>query len=267
MVPSRPRLYYLQASESQRRRFGRSAVYEVAMTESTSRPSSAPPPELGRVAFHAVASGLTPLIPIPFLDDYALRQVRERMVRAVLEEHGLSTAPAKAVGILAGSHVTSSLGGQLLGLLKTVALFPFKKILRKAFFVLWVKDCVDMASYSLHHGFLLQHALTRGDLNASTVTGDAPLKVHAAIVATCKEQDSRPINQLLGRLFAGSKLLIAEATKALMNPLLAQPRVPQQGEAAEVASLADRLAAALWEERGYFTALQERYDKHFGKTR
>src|SRR4051794_14196506 len=104
MVPSRPRLYYLQASESQRRRFCRSAVYEVARPESPSRPSSAPPPELGRVAFHAVASGLTPLIPIPFLDDYALRQVRERMVRAVLEEHGLSTAPAKAVGILAGSH-------------------------------------------------------------------------------------------------------------------------------------------------------------------
>ncbi|MFL5345835.1 MAG: hypothetical protein ACJ8AT_13675 [Hyalangium sp.] len=237
------------------------------MTESTPRPSGSPPPELGRIAFHAVASGLTPLIPIPFLDDYALRQVRERMVRAVLAEHGLSTVPPKAVGILAGSHVTATLGGQLLGLLKTLALFPFKKIFRRTFIVLWVKDCVDMASYSLHHGYLLQHALARGDLSASTVEGEAPLKVHGAIVAACKELDSRPINQLLGRLFAGSKLLIAEATKALLNPLLAQPRVPEQGEAAEVASLADRLAAALWEERGYFTTLQERYEKHFAQGR
>jgi hypothetical protein len=38
--------------------------------------------------------------------------------------------------------------------------------------------------------------------------------------------------------------------------------VPEPGEGAEVASLADRLAAALWEERGYFTALEQRYEKH-----
>ncbi|WP_224249582.1 hypothetical protein [Hyalangium gracile] len=236
------------------------------MTESTPRPSSAPPPQIGRVAFHAVVSGLTPLIPIPYLDDYALRQVRERMVRAVLQEHGLS-APPKALRVLAGSHVKSTLGSQLLGFLKSVALLPFRRVWRKAFLVLWVKDCVDMASYSLHHGYLLQHALVRGDLSASSLEGDAALKVHDAILAACKEMDSRPINQLLGRLFEGSRLLLTEVAKALMNPLVGQPRSPEQGEAAEVASLADRLAAALWEERGYFVALQEHYDKHIGKAR
>lgn len=225
--------------------------------------SSAPPPQIGRLAFHTVASGLTPLIPIPFLDDYALRQVRERMVRAVLQEHGLPT-PAKAVSLLAGSHVSSTLGGHLLGFLKSAALFPLKKIFRKVFFVLWVKDCVDMASYSLHHGYLLQFALARGDLDARTLEQDASARVLDAILAACKEVDSRPINQLLGRLFTSSRLLIAEATKALKNPLRGQPRVPEQGEAAEVASLADRLAAALWEQRGYFKALEERYLKHLG---
>jgi hypothetical protein len=234
------------------------------MTEQSSSPSNAPPPQLKRVASHAVVSGLTPLIPIPFLDDYALRQVRERMVRTVLQEQGLPT-PAKAVSILAGSHVSSTLGGHLMGLLKSAALFPFKKIFRKAFIVLWVKDCVDMASYSLHHGYLLQHALSRGDLDASTLEQDAPLRVHDAILAACKEVDSRPINQLLGRLFASSRLLLAEATQALMSPLRGQPRVPQQGETAEVDSLANRLAAALWEQSGYFKALEERYQKHLGK--
>jgi hypothetical protein len=234
------------------------------MTEQPSSSSNAPPPQLGRVAFHAVASGLTPLIPIPFLDDYALRQVRERMVRAVLQEQGLPT-PTKAVSALAGSHVSSTLGGLLLGLLKSAALFPFKKMLRRVFLVLWVKDCVDMASYSLHHGYLLQHALARGDLDASTLEHDAPLRVHDAILAACKEVDSRPINQLLGRLFASSRLLIAEATQALMSPLSGQPRVPKQGDDAEVASLANRLAAALWEQRGYLKALEERYQKHLGK--
>lgn len=234
------------------------------MIEPNPPSSNAPPPQLGRVAFHAVASGLTPLIPVPFLDDYALRQVRERMVRSVLQEHGLPTPP-KAVAILAGSHISSTLGGRVLNLLKSVALLPFKKIFRKAFFVLWVKDCVDMASYSLHHGYLLQHAAARGDLNVGTLQGDTPQRVHDAILAACKEMDARPVNQLLRRLFAGSRLLIAEATKALMNPLRGQPRVPEKGEEAEVASLADRLAAALWEQRGYFTALEQHYGKHFAQ--
>jgi hypothetical protein len=234
------------------------------MTEQTPSPSNAPPPQLKRVALHAVASGLTPLIPIPFLDDYALRQIRERMVRTVLQEQGLPT-PAKAVVVLAGSHVSSLVGGRLLRLLKSTVLYPLKKIFRKAFFVLWVKDCVDMASYSLHHGYLLQHALARGDLDASSLEQDAPLRVHHAILAACKEVDSRPVNQLLGRIFASSRLLIAEATQALMSPLRGQPRVPAQGEAAEVDSLANRLAAALWEQRGYFKALEERYQKHLGQ--
>ena len=234
------------------------------MTEQNPSPPNAPPPQLGRVAFHSVASGLTPLIPIPFLDDYALRQVRERMVRAILQDHSLP-APAKAVSILAGSQVSITLGGQVLNLVKGLALLPLKKVFRKAFIVLWVKDCVDMASYSLHHGYLLQHALARGDLTALTLEGDAPLRVHDAILAACKEQDSRPINQLLSRLFESSRLLLSEATKALLSPLRGQPRVPEKGEEAEVASLADRLAAALWEQRGYFAALEERYQKHLGK--
>lgn len=233
------------------------------MTEPNTPPSGAPP-QLSRVAFHAVAAGLTPLIPVPFLDDFALRQVRERMVRSMLEEHGLPT-PAKAVSILAGSHQARGIGGRILSLLKGVALFPVRKIFRKVFLVLWVKDCVDMASASLHQGYLLQHAMARGDLDARGLEGDAPARVHTAIDAACKGVDSRPINQLLRRLFAGSRLLLAEATQAFLSPLLGQPRVPQQDEEAEVSSLADRLAAALWEQRGYFTALEHRYEQHLSK--
>ena len=105
------------------------------------------PPLAGRVAFLAVASGLTPLIPVPFLDDYALSQVREGMVRQILGEHGLPT-PAKAVEVLAGSHVSTTLGGHVKSFFKGVLLFPVQKVFRKVFFVLWVKDCVDMASAS-----------------------------------------------------------------------------------------------------------------------
>jgi hypothetical protein len=240
-------------------------AYVRGMTEPKPKPSPASkndlPPLLGRVAFLAVASGLTPLIPVPFLDDYALRQTREGMVRQILREHGLP-APDKAVGVLAGSHVGTSLGGAVKGFFKGVLLFPVQKIFRKVFFVLWVKDCVDMASLSLHHGFLLTHAVARGDLDAASLNGDMPGKVHDAIVAACAQVDSRPINQILRRLFASSRLLMAEATRAFFSPKNPGPRTPEAEGSAEVKSLTDRLLAELWEERGYFTALQAHYDKH-----
>ncbi|NMO21155.1 hypothetical protein HPC49_28680 [Pyxidicoccus fallax] len=233
------------------------------MTEPKPRPASPNdlPPLLGRVAVLAVASGLTPLIPVPFLDDYALRQTREGMVRQILREHGLP-APEKAVGVLAGSHVNTTIGGHVKSLLKGVVLFPVRKVFRKLFFVLWIKDCVDMASMSLHHGYLLTHAVERGDLDAPSLSGDKPLRVHDAIVAACAEMDARPINQILRRLFASSRLLMAEATRAFFNPKNPGPRTPGQDEGTEVRTLADRLLAELWEERGYFVKLREHYDKH-----
>ncbi|HZI16154.1 MAG TPA: hypothetical protein VE153_37665 [Myxococcus sp.] len=226
-------------------------------------PASPMPPSMGRVAFHSVAAGLTPLIPVPFLDDYALTQVRENMVRALLKERGLP-APDKAVAELAGSNDRTSIGGHLMGFLKGLVLLPVKKIFRKVFFVLWVKDCVDVASVSLHQGYLLSHAMDRGDLDApGLVEGAAARKVHAAIVAACKEMDARPINQILRRLFASSRLLMAEAARAFLNPKQTPaPRTPGQEENAEVKSLSERLLAALWEERGYFTSLEAHYDKH-----
>ncbi|GMU10577.1 hypothetical protein [Corallococcus caeni] len=228
----------------------------------TAPPPGAVPPSLARVAFHAVAAGLTPLIPVPFLDDYALRQVREQSVRDQLKDKGLK-APDKAIAVLAGSYEARSLGGQLVSYLKAVALFPVRKVFRKVFFVLWVKDCVDLTSACLHHGYLLHHALQRGDLDAASLQGDAPRKVQAAIVAACAELDARPINQALRRIFRSSRVLMAEATRAFMDPKQGGARVPDpKSESAEVKSLTDRLLQEMWEERGYFTALERHYDKH-----
>jgi hypothetical protein len=235
------------------------------MAESKLRPSSAVPAELRRVALHAVASGLTPLIPVPFLDDFAHRKVRERMVRDVLKEHLLPTPP-RAVSILAGSHVAPDARGKIVAMVRSLALLPVRKAFRKTFVALWVKDCVDMASYSLHHGYLLQHALVRVDLDARALEAEAVSRVHDAILNTCKEVDTRPVNQLLGRLFTSSRILATAATRALQNPMNRQARTPEEDEQAEIESLAEQLAAAMWERQGYLKSLEQRYEKHVGTT-
>jgi hypothetical protein len=189
------------------------------------------------------------------------------MVRTILRERSFSP-PDRTVTVLAGLHPRE--GSRLQQLVSKAALFSFRLAWRKAYkrlaTALWLKDCVDMASVSLHHGYLLQHALERGDLDArSLATDDAPRRVHTAIDAACKELDARPVNQALRRLFAGSRLLVDELAKALEN-WNGAPRTPQQGEEQEVASLAERLAAAIWEERGYFQSLETLYAKHLGGT-
>ncbi|WNG41340.1 hypothetical protein F0U61_52340 [Archangium violaceum] len=239
----------------------------MSSQESASSASAVPPPSVQRVAFYAVASGLTPLIPVPFLDEYALRRVREGMVRTILRERSFSP-PDRTVTVLAGLHPRE--GSRLQQFVGKAALVSLRLTWRKGYrrlaTALWVKDCVDMASISLHHGYLLQHALDRGDLDARTLaTEDAPRRVHSAIDAACKELDARPVNQALRRLFAGSKLLLDELSKALEN-WSGAPRTPQQGEEQEVASLAERLAASMWEERGYFQSLEALYAKHLRET-
>jgi len=112
-------------------------------------PSSEPvvPLPVQRVALHAVASGLTPLIPVPFLDEYALRRVRQQMVRALLRERALS-ATERTVTVLAGLHPRE--GSRLQQLVSKTALFSLRLTWRKAYkrmaTALWVKDCVDMAT-------------------------------------------------------------------------------------------------------------------------
>jgi hypothetical protein len=231
------------------------------------QPSAAPstvPAALQRVALHAVASGLTPLIPVPFLDEYALRRVREQMVRSILRERALS-ASDRMVTMLAGLHPRE--GSRLQQFVGKAALLSLRLAWRKAYkrfaTALWVKDCVDMASLSLHHGYLLQHALAKGHLDARSIANeDIARRIHSAIDAACKELDARPVNHVLRRLFSGSQLLLTELAKAL-DKWTGSPRMPQQGEEQEVASLAERLAAAMWEERGYFQSLESLYEKHF----
>ena len=63
-----------------------------------------------------------------------------------------------------------------------------------------------------------------------------PRKVYDAMVAACAEVDARPINQILRRLFASSRVLMAEATRAFFNPKDHGPRTPDAAESAEVKS-------------------------------
>src|ERR1044072_3901696 len=83
---------------------------------------------------HAVLVGLTPLIPVPLLDDEVKNYFRRRMVRALaasagraLDEKELDALPSEAER------------GCLTGCLFTVIVYPLKAIFRKVFYFLEIK--------------------------------------------------------------------------------------------------------------------------------
>ena len=106
---------------------------------------------------HAVLVGLTPLIPIPILDDYVKNHVERRLTSEVARKRGVEL-DEKEVATLTGDEDGSMLGS----IAKSVVTFPFKLIFRKLFVVLEVKRASDEASRSFHRAYLLDRALSAG---------------------------------------------------------------------------------------------------------
>ena len=106
---------------------------------------------------YSVLVGLTPLIPLPFVDDAARGYLMRRMVRAIAEAHALKLWEEE-VRELADERSVSVVKGMFRGL----ALLPIKLVLRKAIFLLTGKRIVDLVSEIYHRGFLLDRAFANG---------------------------------------------------------------------------------------------------------
>ncbi len=106
---------------------------------------------------HATLAGLTPLIPIPLLDDIFYRHFLRSMVKRLAATHAQEPSNAE-IEIL-----TAQKGrGCALGCLGTVLLYPLKKVLRKIFFFLEWKRAADTISHTYYFGYLIQTALAEG---------------------------------------------------------------------------------------------------------
>src|ERR1043165_7283042 len=91
-----------------------------------------------QIILHSILAVLTPLIPIPFVDDLVKAYFKRRMVRklAAAQSQYLNDAD---VARLADDPDS----GCLLGCLTTVLVYPLKAIFRKVFFFLEWKRAVD----------------------------------------------------------------------------------------------------------------------------
>jgi hypothetical protein len=192
------------------------------------------PDNQNRILRYAVLTGLSPLVPIPFLDDVVKSYFQRRMVRRVAQEHGvtLDEAAVRALADDAG-------GSCLLGCFGTVLFYPIKKVLRKIFIFLEWKRAVDFTSLMLHRGYLLDAALRNGRL--APAGPNSAEEVRAAIDAVVREAPVKPVEEAVSATFRQSKSVLTGAASMLQSALQGVSRKAKPDEvAAAVESIREK---------------------------
>lgn len=230
---------------------------------------------LRRTIAFAVLAGLCPLIPLPFIDDIALDLVRKQLVTSLFGSHKLALSPALMAALLQSDKPNA-----LIGCFASIVLYPIKKLFRKIFFVLAIKDSVDAASAVLHEGMLIRHALSSGLVDQrSLADGTASMAaLNAAIRATCKQTDTRPVNQTLRRVFTASRSALSAVATTLASAIRSKGgtrnnpesvgqafEAVEQGSDPQVERMVDEIGEQMFAEPGYLESLKKRFDDNFRK--
>jgi hypothetical protein len=192
---------------------------------------------------HAVLVGLTPLIPIPILDDAVKAAIERRMVREVARASG-QELDDKTVEVLAGEED----GSVLVSIAKGIVTFPLKLVFRKLFVVLEVKRASDLASKTYHRGRLLDLAL------ASSIVGPRgpipPAQVRIAMDAACAAVGLSPLGYAFTSVFQTSKGALESLGKDLLKRL-------GKGGAAKVVDVVEEQAKSEPRAAGVVARLEE----------
>lgn len=234
-------------------------------------PAGAPVPWFRRVAVHGLVAGLCPLIPVPFLDDRVLSAVRRGMVRTLARERGVALSPVQ-VNYLAGTYrAPRGCLARTGALVVALTLKLGKKLFRKILIFLAVKESVDTASRVLHEGYLV-HVLLDPAIAGTRAPGDDAdaWRARWALEATLAAADPRPVEQAIRRTFRGSRGALRRAARSLAHAMKRNrgrldPEEAVSGEAS-LRGLVDRLTAELWQERSYWTALDEDFARRLAAT-
>lgn len=114
-----------------------------------------PPP--ARLVTWALTVGLTPLIPVPLVDDWVKSLLLRRMLKGVAGEEQVSLDDATLDALL--EEPPGCFAG---GMLKGCLLFPFRRMLRKILIFLEWKRSIDLIARTWVFGTLFQTALRQG---------------------------------------------------------------------------------------------------------
>ena len=172
---------------------------------------------------HAVLTGLTPLIPVPLVDDLVKSYFRKRLVRSLAASAGRALSDEEANALASEPE-----GGCLRGCVGAVLIYPLKAVFRKIFYFLEWKRAVDLTSRTYHFGYLVGHALRRREGAPSLLDAHGARAVNEAIEAVCREAPIKPLESAVGGTFRKSKGVLRTAAALLSKSLRRQPPQPER---------------------------------------
>jgi hypothetical protein len=172
---------------------------------------------------HAVLTGLTPLIPVPLLDDLVKGYFRKRLVRSLAASAGRALSDEELSALAAEPE-----GGCLRGCVGTLLVYPLKAVFRKVFYFLEWKRAVDLTSRTYHFGHLVGHALRPREGAPSLLDTHGARAVNEAVEAVCREAPIKPLESAVGGTFRKSKGVLRSAAALLSGSLRRQPPRPER---------------------------------------
>lgn len=106
---------------------------------------------------HAVLIGLTPLIPVPVLDDVVKSFFYRRLVRLLATSYKL-TLSGNELNILAEDRGQGLIKGCFIGALEYI----LKRLIRKLTLVLEWRRAIDLVTHTYYAGYLMDYAFEEG---------------------------------------------------------------------------------------------------------
>jgi len=178
-----------------------------------------------RILRYAVLTGLSPLVPVPILDDIVKSYFQRRLVRRLAETNGVTLDDASVRAL------ADEVGGScLLGCLGMALLYPIKRLIRKILIFLEWKRAVDLTSLTFHRGYLLDVALANGRLAPAGPKSAA--EVRAAIDATVAEARVKPVEEAIRETFRQSKNALEGAVGILRGAVQGLSRTSRPDDVA-----------------------------------
>jgi hypothetical protein len=160
------------------------------------------------IVSHAVLAGLTPLIPIPVIDDLLRTYFVRRLVRQLGAGNRYSLSDDD-IKLLADEPES----GCLRGCLTNAFILPFKLIFRKLFYFLEWKRAVDTVSRVYYHGYLVDCALSEGWCYPAGPR--TPLEVRAAVDGVLNQVNTKLLERTVYGIFNQSKSGLKSAASIL----------------------------------------------------
>ncbi|HEV8577649.1 MAG TPA: hypothetical protein VGX68_01095 [Thermoanaerobaculia bacterium] len=226
-----------------------------------------------RLTFYSVLGGLCPLIPVPFVDDWALGQVQRRMLSEVAQAAGVALS-SRERKILAGGGESGWPGcfGSIAWAIREVVGALLGWLFRTVFYFLTIRRSARRSAETLHLGYLVNHALRLGSaaLPPSLTSEDRARAIRAAAMKTLEQVDDKAIHRTLIRDFRRSLSLLLQAA-ALLRRFLPRRRKRRDADlAAEsevfhreeelLGGFVDRLSADLFGNQAYFAELERLFE-------